>query len=122
MSKTKKVPGRVRVKTGGPDHVEILADKAAELAILRVPELASSRPQNGKSSVLFDFIVSADSGICFLVKIESYSASHLKMGEPDAIPVLELSMSADYAWIACHSPTPVVMFLFDGDRGHVLDR
>jgi hypothetical protein len=105
------------VKIGGAEYIALLAEKLADLAIARVPELSILKPGNGKPSPLFDFIVSTDSGACFLVKIASYSAFQLKI-EPDPIPVLELEVETDYLRAAQRSPTPVVMFLFDGDRGH----
>lgn len=114
---SKASPTRFRVTTGGPDHLAYLAEVAAELAILRVPGLSPHKPPKGDSYALFDMVATSDKGVCFLVKIQSYSAFKLKI-EPDLIPVLELDVDAEYIKTARRSPTPVVMFLFDGDRGH----
>lgn len=108
---------RCRVKTGGPEHVAILAEKLAELAILRVPSLSILAPLKDRPSDLFDFAVSSDDGVCFFVAVKSYSSFGLKI-VPDPIPVLELGVKAEWVQTARHSPTPVVLFLFDGDRGH----
>jgi hypothetical protein len=116
MSKTTE-PTRVRVKSSGLEHIAILAEKLAELAILRVPELSVLKRQDGKSSALFDFVVTSDKGVCFFVDVKSYSSFGLKI-EPDSIPVLELEVDTNHLQIARRSPTPVAMFLFDGDRGH----
>ncbi|MCI0701174.1 MAG: hypothetical protein L0241_08830 [Planctomycetia bacterium] len=116
MSKTKQ-PARVRVKVGGPDYIGLLAEKLAELALMRVSELTALKPPQGKPHPLFDLVVTTDRGVCFFVEVKSYSSFQLKI-EPESIPVLELEVDADQIRTARESATPVVMFLFDGDRGH----
>ncbi len=109
-------PTRIRVRTGVPDDREYFAEVAAELALMRAGEFSIYKPMR-KSEPLFDMAVMAGSAARFLIKIETYSAFTLKV-EPEAIPVLELQAEAEYLRAARQCPTPVMMFLFDGDRGH----
>lgn len=116
MSKSKP-PARFRVSTDGPDYIGVLGEKLAELAIMRVSELTVMKPPPGKLHTPFDLIATTDSGVCFLVEIRAYSSFQHKI-EPELIPVLELEVNAEHVRTVRQSPTPIVVFLFDGDRGH----
>ena len=82
-----------------------------------MPELIALKPPKRSPELPFDVVATSTTGVCFLVGVEAYSSFKLKI-EPDAIPVLELEVGAKRMRSAHQSATPVVMFLFDADRGH----
>ena len=111
-----KRPSRFRVTPGGPAYLGWRGELLAELAIVRVGELVALKPQPG-AGLPFDWVVTSPSGVCFFVKVETYSSARLGI-EPESIPVLEMEIEADRLRAASGSPTPVILFLFDGDRDH----
>jgi hypothetical protein len=110
-------PTRFRVTTGGPEYIALLGEKLAELAIVRVRGLSVMKSSDSKANLPFDFVAASQTGTCFLVQIAAYSSFQLEI-EPGSISVLELEVKPDQIRAVRQSPTPVVVFLFDGDRTH----
>jgi hypothetical protein len=119
MSNVKRAD-KCRVTAEGSDSAEERADKLGELTCfesgLLNPGLLTLKPIRGQSHPLFDLVMTTDAGFIFFVLVAGYSARRSKL-DPESIPVLELELAAERVRAARQSPTPVVMFLFDTDRG-----
>jgi len=116
MSKLKH-PDRFRVTTDGPDYLVWRSELLAELAVMRVTGLTALKPPNGSSELPFQLVAASAAGVCFQIEVAAYSSYRLKI-EPEALAVLELAIDAGRVRAAGDSATPVVLFLFDGDRDH----
>jgi hypothetical protein len=109
---------RLRVTTEGPDHIESRSDALAELAIARVPELlAFKRPRGAGEAFPFDLLILADREPRFSVFVKGFSSQRSKP-HPEEIGDLECEVEASLLRAARKNPHPVVLFLFDADRGH----
>ena len=107
------------VETTGPSYLGWRGELLAELALALVPELiAHKKPAGVPSEPEYDFLVTAGGGLTVFVLVRAFSAYALRLEDVASRAELKWEVPAELVRRARASRTPLVLFLFDADKGH----
>ena len=105
----------ILVKPAVREYAGYRTELLTDLAFARLPQLIVHK---GQADGPYDYLVVTRQGQGFIVLVRCFSSLEQMLGDASLIHELRFDLPTDLVNTARHSPSPVILFLWDADTEH----